>query len=100
MWWLLAREVLRLRGVIPRNTEWDVMVDMFIYRSPEEQEKDQEADQEGLATGFGSETIEGDASWAGSAAPGEWESSATSGDWGDQNASDNWADASAGANWD
>lgn len=37
MYWLLAREVLRLRGTIPRNTPWDVMIDLFFYRDPEEQ---------------------------------------------------------------
>jgi len=101
MWWLLAREVLRLRGVIPRNTEWDVMVDMFIYRSPEEQEKDEKESSE--MAGFGSEQIQGgDDSWAnGSAAPGEWEATATAGgDWGEGTPSDSWADASSGAAWE
>jgi len=42
LWWLLCREVLRLKGVISRQTEWDVMIDMFIYRNPEEQEKDEQ----------------------------------------------------------
>jgi small subunit ribosomal protein SAe len=41
MYWLLAREVLRMRGEIPRNQPWDVMVDMFLQRDAEEAEKQQ-----------------------------------------------------------
>jgi small subunit ribosomal protein SAe len=36
VYWLLAREVLRLRGVIPREIEWEVAVDLFFYRDPAE----------------------------------------------------------------
>ena len=36
MWWMLAREVLRLRGTISREVPWDVMVDLYFYRDPEE----------------------------------------------------------------
>lgn len=44
MWWLLTREVLRLRGSIGREGPWDVMVDLFFYRDPnEEQAKEEEA---------------------------------------------------------
>jgi len=43
LWWLLAREVLRLRRQLVRSKPWDVMVDMFIYRDPDEQEKDEAA---------------------------------------------------------
>lgn len=42
IWYLLAREVLRLRGSIPRSAPWSVMVDMFFYRDPEEAEKQAE----------------------------------------------------------
>lgn len=46
MWWLLAREVLRLRGMIPREGRWDVVVDLFFYRDPEEAEKEEQAAKE------------------------------------------------------
>jgi len=47
MWWMLAREVLRLRGTISREVPWEVMVDLFFYRDPEEAEK--EAEQQAAA---------------------------------------------------
>lgn len=39
MWWFLTREVLRLRGTINRKAPWDVMVDLYFYRDPEEVSK-------------------------------------------------------------
>mmetsp|Transcript_14226 Transcript_14226/g.36840 ORF Transcript_14226/g.36840 Transcript_14226/m.36840 type:complete len:313 (-) Transcript_14226:368-1306(-) len=41
MYWMLAREVLRLRATITRSQEWDVMVDLFFYRDPEEVEREE-----------------------------------------------------------
>jgi small subunit ribosomal protein SAe len=47
IWWMLAREVLRLRGTLAsRETEWDVMPDLYFYRDPEADEnKDAVADE-------------------------------------------------------
>lgn len=49
MWWLLAREVLALRGNITRKDPWEVQVDLFFYRDPEEAEKEEQARLEAAA---------------------------------------------------
>jgi len=40
MWWMLCREVRRLRGITPRSIPWEdeVMPDLFFYRDPKEEE--------------------------------------------------------------
>jgi len=48
MWWLLAREVLRLRGAISREMAWEVMPDLFFYRDPEDAEKEEQERQKAL----------------------------------------------------
>ncbi|KAI5454306.1 structural constituent of ribosome [Naganishia albida] len=41
VWYLLCREVLRLRGSIGRGADaWDVLPDLFFYRDPEEIERE------------------------------------------------------------
>ena len=51
VWWLLAREVLRLRGTIAsRDQPWSVMVDLYFYRDPEEQQAEEE-EQKALEAG-------------------------------------------------
>ena len=67
MYWLLAREVLRMRGTVARATPWDVPVDLFFYRDPEELEKAEEA--QAANAGAGDAAASGfqnpDASWGG-----------------------------------
>lgn len=46
MYWLLAREVQRMRGTISRHEEWNVMIDLFMYREIEEVEKQQQEKKE------------------------------------------------------
>jgi len=51
IYWMLAREVLRLRGELPRDTPWSIMVDMFFYRDPEEAEKEAETTETAVEKG-------------------------------------------------
>jgi len=42
MWWLLARELLRLQGKVSRTEQWDIMPDLYFYRSEDEKEETEE----------------------------------------------------------
>jgi len=72
MFWLLAREVLQLRGDKPRDQPWDVMVDLFMFRDPDakkeqvggddgdEEEGDADAEPEDAAVANTMKTFEGE----------------------------------------
>lgn len=83
MYWILAREVLQLRGQIPTDVEWDVLPDLFFYRDPLEFEaRAKEAEKE--------EQLEAPQATA----PTEWQSPAVPGepeeDWGQPVAEPQW----------
>ena len=46
MWYILTRMVLQMRGQLPYGQAWDVMVDLFFYRDPEEIERQQQEEAE------------------------------------------------------
>jgi len=78
MYWMLAREVLRLRGTINRTQPWDVLVDLFFYRDPEEVEaaiKEDAANREAPAEVI---DVAPAADWDASAVP----AAGTGADWG------------------
>lgn len=70
IWWLLAREVLRLRGTIPRTPDgWNVMVDMFFYRDPEEVERQQQEEAQAKLAAAEPEAQGGLSEWDAPSAP-------------------------------
>jgi small subunit ribosomal protein SAe len=72
MWWLLCREVLYLRNApgVVRGQPWDVMVDLFLYRDPEEIEAEKEEATEEVAATEGGWDQQ------------DWPTSGTTGEWG------------------
>jgi len=82
LYFLLCRMVLQMRGTISPTNPWDVMVDLFFYREPEEaKEQEDEAQPEFATTEFapvpamGAAPAMGDA-WDESGAPPQWDPAA------------------------
>jgi len=70
VWWMLAREVLRLRGTLAnREAEWDVMVDLYFYRDAEAEEQKEAVEDKPAeeAAAFGTDEWAVGASGAGAA---------------------------------
>jgi len=86
VYWLLAREVLYLRrnGGIPRSQDWEVMVDSFFWRDPDEiAEKAEEAEGQAWATTApAAATDDWKAAPAATTGAETWDNAATNEDWG------------------
>lgn len=77
IWWLIAREVLRLRGVIPdRTTEWSVMPDLYFYRDPEEIEQNAAEESKDVEGTSEAPVAEAEAEWTGETEEVDWAESA------------------------
>jgi small subunit ribosomal protein SAe len=115
MFWMLAREVLTMRGTVTDANPWKEMVDLFFYRDPEELEKEEEAAAAAAAEAaytpvtddWNQPAADGNADWA--AAPGgeEWgagDAAAPTADWAGAPdaapaATDDWAVTPDAAGW-
>jgi len=87
IYWLLAREVLYLRrgsGGLPRSQDWEVMVDSFFWRDPDELENRDEQTADNWADGAAAAPAENwDAPKSGAAGAEEWNAPAAGAeDWG------------------
>uniref|UniRef100_A0A0G4I478 Small ribosomal subunit protein uS2 n=1 Tax=Chromera velia CCMP2878 TaxID=1169474 RepID=A0A0G4I478_9ALVE len=94
IYWLLAREVMYLRNVMPRSQKWDVLVDMFFYRDPEEVMKKDEEEEEEVAPHTAEAPAEQAEEWGAQPAGGEW----TAGAEGAPAGGDDWG-SGGGGNW-
>lgn len=103
LYWLLAREVLYLRGSIPRTSPWEIMVDSFFWRDPDELEKpnDEEGQygqewNQGAKVDWNEESGNADGTWDDAGGAGgqqaNWDAPATGG-----GGADDWSAPAAGA---
>jgi small subunit ribosomal protein SAe len=99
VWWMLTREVLRLRGTLPsREAPFDVMPDLFFYREPDSEAAVEEEKAAG-ADEVGAGAVE-----AGAVATGDWVATgaASTAFAGATQQSSDWAaepEAAAGGEW-
>ncbi|KAL6567834.1 hypothetical protein OROGR_001502 [Orobanche gracilis] len=67
LFWLLARMVLQMRALVAPGHKWEVMVDLFFYREPEESKEQEEEEGPAALTDY--------PEYPAAAAGGDWSSS-------------------------
>jgi len=108
MWWLLAREVLYLRNIpgMIRGQPWNVMVDLFLYRAPEDQAKEDAQTLEEAPFQRGGFEADGTGEWPTSQPPAneQWDQqdwgASTGTEWGGETSAANWDSTVVGQSWD
>ncbi|ODV58096.1 40S ribosomal protein uS2 [Ascoidea rubescens DSM 1968] len=84
IWYLLSREVLRLRGTLPdREQPWSVMPDLYFYRDPEEVEptvEEEAAVEEEVETATTEPAVDAETDWA-TSAEADWNQTSATADW-------------------
>jgi len=81
IYWMLAREVLYLRGSIPRGEPWEVMVDSFFWRDPEEFMQKEQEDEEQRAQAAATAAADAKKEQWDGAANERWADAPNDGDW-------------------
>jgi len=104
MWWMLAREVLRIRGAIRRDQKWDVQVDLYFGRDTEQEQAQAAPGREGFEKRPTEPTETAPADWdAGRAHEAQWAERAPAGgkdeDWGGAAATADWAAGGTVPEW-
>ncbi|KAI3803312.1 hypothetical protein L1987_31462 [Smallanthus sonchifolius] len=72
LFWLLARMVLQMRGVINQGHKWDVMVDLFFYREPEEAKEEEDEVAVADYKDYGAGAIGMDDQWSSQIPDAQW----------------------------
>ncbi|KAJ0531265.1 putative ribosomal protein S2 [Helianthus annuus] len=72
LFWLLARMVLQMRGVINQGHKWDVMVDLFFYREPEEVKEEEDETAVVDYKDYGAGAIGMDDQWSSQIPDAQW----------------------------
>lgn len=98
LFWLLAREVLTMRGVVSESNPWTEVVDLFFYRDPEELEKEERTEEVAATESRPAELTQWGTTEANSQ-PVDWADQGTD-TWRGPSAAGTWAEPAEASGWD